>query len=187
MLSYSCLHGSAGRVSRILPTALVVILFGDSKFAPGHSARSSMSIATETQRARTPSGVPCGGYGHLHFTPDGVSRPPARVTINIPLLTEGCHQLRWWDYRHFIAYGLVLAFSARVDFVLASVLTTFSVASRIQFFEEPPVEELRGGRRGLDQTTDTHHCISLETSSLFLSFNQSLFVLISRNRFRYRV
>jgi hypothetical protein len=48
-----------------------------------------MSIATEARGARTPSGVPCAGYGRLHFTPDGVSRPPALVTINISLLTEG--------------------------------------------------------------------------------------------------
>ena len=48
-----------------------------------------MSIATETLGARTPSGVPCGGYRRLHFTPDGVSRRPALETINIALLTEG--------------------------------------------------------------------------------------------------
>ena len=34
-----------------------------------------MFIATETLGARTPSGVPCGGYRRVHFTPDGVSRP----------------------------------------------------------------------------------------------------------------
>jgi hypothetical protein len=27
--------------------------------------------------------------GELHFTPDGVSRPPERLTTNIALLTEG--------------------------------------------------------------------------------------------------
>jgi hypothetical protein len=48
-----------------------------------------MFIATERLEARTPSGVPCGGYGRLHITPDGVSRPSVLVTINIALLTEG--------------------------------------------------------------------------------------------------
>ena len=31
----------------------------------------------------------------LHFTPDGVSSRRALRTINIALLTEGDHQLRW--------------------------------------------------------------------------------------------
>jgi hypothetical protein len=147
-----------------------------------------MSIATETRGERTPAGVPFGGYGQLHFTPEGVSRPPALVTINIPLLTEGCHQLRWWNCRHSIAEGLFLAFSARVDFVLPAVLNTFSVHNRIQNFEGLPMEETpsRPATRSIKQTYP-HHCISLETSSLFLSFNQSLFVQISRNRLRRRV
>jgi hypothetical protein len=47
-----------------------------------------MFLGTEMHRTRTPSGVPCGGYAK-HFTPDGVSRPNALVTINMALLTEG--------------------------------------------------------------------------------------------------
>ena len=48
-----------------------------------------MLIAIEGRGARTPSGVPCALRTSLHFTPDGVSRTRAVITINIALLTEG--------------------------------------------------------------------------------------------------
>ena len=51
-----------------------------------------MFIATEMQEARTPPGVPCRGHRLLHFTPAGVSTPPALVTINIALLPKGQRQ-----------------------------------------------------------------------------------------------
>jgi hypothetical protein len=34
---------------------------------------------------------------YLDFTPDGVSRPRALLTINMVLLTEGNQRLRWWN------------------------------------------------------------------------------------------
>jgi hypothetical protein len=48
--------------------------------------------------------------GELHFTPDGVSRPPAHVTTNIALLAEGYPQARQSTVRtKLLGYDTALA------------------------------------------------------------------------------
>ena len=53
----------------------------------------------------------------LHFTPDGVRSPRTVVPINIALLTEGFHQLRWGDCCMRCEVGPIIIGKLRSDIV----------------------------------------------------------------------